>query len=403
MLNGFLEDMSKKSNELHLDESKPLYIIELGAGLGKFSFHLFSALMAMKDELNFPISKVVYVMTDFTDSNFQAWQSHPGLKEYFETGNLDAAIFNAVEDSSILLHKSQIRLSVNSVENPLIIVANYLFDTLYHDIFQIELGELKEGLVSSGSTQDEHEDPLNPDIIGRLANKYKYIPTTPSYYRNEEGDEKHLEWVLRWYHDYFSTTVIPEDEERVMDGTVLIPIGAIRALRRLAALSGGRALILSSDKGSANVQSFHGLSDVSIAVHGSFSLMVNYHAIALWVASKGGYFMLDPHENSDLLVNAFILSPPSSTSLPRNDCSDQECQTVRYLQYMATLRWVHTYVTSPPPSGSLRWRGRWLCWGMPRSSAIPTSSVPIDNSPQSSVQMTIFWSSMNWRPRRTLR
>jgi hypothetical protein len=58
--------------------------------------------------------------------------------------------------------------------------------------------------------------------------------------------------------------------------SILFPIGALRALRRLTALSNGRALVISGDKGNNNPEQFKGLMDPHIAVHGSFSVMVSH-------------------------------------------------------------------------------------------------------------------------------
>lgn len=189
---------------MKLDENEPLYIIELGAGQGKFSFLLLSALEEMERTLLFPSQKIVYVMTDFTNSNFDAWQKHPTLKPYFDSGRLDAAIFNAVDDSKIVLHKSGVVLSAGSLKNPVVVVANYLFDTLYHDYFQVFRGSLLEGLVSAGSETNEEADPLNPEIIGRMDNHFQYVPTQLGHYKSEEGDETHFQWMLTWYGDFLS-------------------------------------------------------------------------------------------------------------------------------------------------------------------------------------------------------
>ena len=159
--------------KMPVDPTKPLYIIELGTGSGKFSYFMLKALEEMQAVCEFPLQKIVYVMTDFTESNFKFWREHPSLKDYFDRGILDAAIFDAVNDDKITLWKSGITLEANSVDNPICIVANYLFDTLYHDIFQVEKGVLKEGLVSVGSKSAEEPDPLEPAIIGRLDNRYK--------------------------------------------------------------------------------------------------------------------------------------------------------------------------------------------------------------------------------------
>eukprot|EP00597_Dinobryon_sp_UTEXLB2267_P005946 CAMPEP_0170080272 /NCGR_PEP_ID=MMETSP0019_2-20121128/16458_1 /TAXON_ID=98059 /ORGANISM="Dinobryon sp., Strain UTEXLB2267" /LENGTH=585 /DNA_ID=CAMNT_0010294173 /DNA_START=177 /DNA_END=1934 /DNA_ORIENTATION=- len=327
MLRGFLDDCRSDQSEVHLDDSKPLYIIELGAGLGKFSFHFFTAIMDMlQNESSFPFKNIVYVMTDFTDSNFNAWQTHPSLQKFFASGQLDAAIFNAVEHKSITLHRSKVVLSTASVVNPVVIVANYLFAALCSDIFHIQRGVLKEGLVSTGSTLNESADPLNPAIIERLSNQYRYKATTASYYNHEEGEEANWRWMLTWYLDHFSAS------SAASDATVMIPVGAIRALRRLTALSSQRSLVLSGDKGNSGLESFKGLFDVDLSVDGSFSVMVNFHAISLWFASQGGYWVLDPHEHSYLLVNAFVLDPPlkkqnHQEKLP--SCTSTACQRDR--------------------------------------------------------------------------
>ncbi len=52
------------------------------------------------------------------------------------TGVLEAGIFDAVNDDRITLRSGRV-LSRGSCVNPICVIANYLFDTLYHDIFQV--------------------------------------------------------------------------------------------------------------------------------------------------------------------------------------------------------------------------------------------------------------------------
>ena len=255
----------------------------------------------MQDVCDFPFKNIKFIMTDFTEANFKYWQNHPALKRYFESGHLDAGIFNAVTDTTITLWKSGKVLSEGTCKNPIIIVANYLFDTLYHDIFQVDGGKLKEGLISVGSKNSHEPDPLHPDIIGRLENLYKYNAIEPTYYTDEEGDEKHMRRILNWYLQYF--------KDSASGASILIPIGALRALRHLATFSNGRALVISGDKGNNNPEQFSGLMDPHIAVHGSFSLMVNYHAIGAWFTSRGGFALHNPQEEASLKVSTFVLTP----------------------------------------------------------------------------------------------
>ena len=278
------------TKKMKLNEQEPLYIIELGTGSGKFSYFMLKALKEMQSNCLFPYQKIIYIMTDFTEQNFNFWSNHPSLKPYFESGNLDAAIFDAVKDTEIKCWKSGkiLNFTPNSASssaannnNPLIVVANYLFDTLCHDIFQIHQGVLKEGLISVGSKQNEDSDTLNPDIINRLDNLYEYkeIQEPMKYYKNVEGFDGlyssdcantktnegteneydvNINSILQWYKTHYKNE--PEG------ASVLIPIGALKCLKKLCHISNNRLVVLSGDKGNNNTEQFIGLSDPHIAV-----------------------------------------------------------------------------------------------------------------------------------------
>ena len=72
----------KANSTMPLDVNEPLYIIELGAGSGKFSFFMLKALDELKSICDFPMNKIVYIMTDFTENNFNFWSDHPSLKVF---------------------------------------------------------------------------------------------------------------------------------------------------------------------------------------------------------------------------------------------------------------------------------------------------------------------------------
>lgn len=300
VLHGYIRDCMAPGG-VGLDVTKPLYVVELGTGSGKFSYFMLKALEEMQATCPFPFDKIVYVMTDFTKTNFDFWKEHPRLQKYFDAGNLEAGIFDAVNDHEIHLTSGKV-LGAGNVDNPLCVVANYLFDTLCHDIFQVENGVLKEGLVSVGSRAPEEPDPLDPVIIQRFDNEYQYAPIEPSYYTDEDGDELHLQRILEWYKDYFGR------EDPQVGASLLVPIGALRALRHLSAMSSGRIIVISGDKGNNNPEHFRGLGDPHIAVHGSFSVMVNYHAIGSYFTSRGGFAVHNPQEEASLKVSCFVLS-----------------------------------------------------------------------------------------------
>ena len=147
-------------------------------------------------------------------------------------------------------------------------------------------------------------DPLDPAIIESFANMFLYKPTSTTYYSTttDEVDSFHLSRILGWYKDKFSL-----DDPANLGASFLIPIGAIRALQKLANFSNQRLLVLSGDKGVSDPESMRGLVDPHIAVHGSFSMMVNYHAIGAYFTSKGGFALHNRVDKASLKCSCFVL------------------------------------------------------------------------------------------------
>lgn len=156
-------------------------------------------------------------------------------------------------------------------------------------------------MISVGSRNLFETDPLDPEIIKRFDNHFTYRVINENYYaESEPEDSRHLRRILRWYRDFFGDA---SDE-----ASILLPIGALRALRRLTSFSCGRALVLSGDKGNNNHEQFRGLNDPHVAVHGSFSVMVNYHAIGLYCTSRSGFVLHDPQEEASLKVSVLVFT-----------------------------------------------------------------------------------------------
>jgi hypothetical protein len=101
VLLGFLRDCTCLNSKIPLNGIELLYIIELGAGSGKFSFFILQAIKELSEVFEFPAEKVVYVMTDFTWNNLKFWNEHESFRPYLDCGQLDIAIFDAVHDETI--------------------------------------------------------------------------------------------------------------------------------------------------------------------------------------------------------------------------------------------------------------------------------------------------------------
>jgi Putative S-adenosyl-L-methionine-dependent methyltransferase len=282
---GFLEDCRAAS----WDADRPVHVIELGAGSGRFACHFLKKLLSLHERSPARLPKIRYVMTDFVEANLATWQGHPSLQPFVEQGVLDFARFDVEEDREMTLVHAGVTLSADRPAGPLAAIANYFFDSIPSDAFLVQAGRLHESLVTVTSSEDE-PDRGDPGILARAELRYEHRLAAPGYYGDPE-----LDAILRGY------------EERLAGGGLRFPIAALSCCRLLAAIAGGRLLLLSGDKGQVREDALLDDEALGIAVHGSFSTNVNYHAVAELFRRRGGRALHAPQRHANLLVMAFLL------------------------------------------------------------------------------------------------
>src|SRR5258708_23063090 len=72
---GFLRDMRTS-----LDPAQPVYIVELGAGSGRFAYRFLKAFTALLEDTRGVHQRFVYVMTDASASVVDYWRDNPSLR-----------------------------------------------------------------------------------------------------------------------------------------------------------------------------------------------------------------------------------------------------------------------------------------------------------------------------------
>lgn len=292
---GFLRDYHSTADkhqhsDFHLlDKSQPVYIIELGAGSGRFAFHFLKKFLNLLSRSVFKDTPFTYVLTDLAERNLDFWRTHASLQPFVEQGLLDFARFDAEQDQEIKLINAGLILSAETIKNPLVVLANYFFDSIPQDAFHIRNGQLHESLITISSTQEE-PDLNDPELLGRIEIAYDDHPVTADYYEDPD-----LNCIL---HDY---------QQRLTDTSLLFPCAALRCISRLRHLSGGRMLLISADKGYISEESLLGRGAPKMWLHGSFSMMVNYHAIGQYILNQGGRVLRTSHHNVSINVCAFLL------------------------------------------------------------------------------------------------
>lgn len=291
----FIQDWIK----LHPDAIQhPFYILELGTGTGQFSFHVMKKLVALRDAFQMQDIKIQYIMSDFTENNVNFWKDHPTLQPYREQKLLDYAVYDLEHDESIKLYESGITLTAGVTKNPLIVFANYIFDSIVNDTFVVENNTLKEALISL-KTPKSNLNNNKPRDWEKVKIEYHENEISNSYYNN-----KHLDDIL---FDY---------KNLLKDTNFLFPIGGLRCLQNLTKISNNKLFIISSDKGYSTLSELEDLDYPELDFHGSFSVMVNYHAIGNYFKrQQGDCFYQTPRDglSSAVFTSGFTIDNLSET------------------------------------------------------------------------------------------
>jgi len=272
-----------------LEADQPIYIIELGSGSGRFAYHFLKKFLGFYPSSVLKDTPFKYVMTDYSERNVEFWREHQSLRPLVEEGVLDFALFDGERDEELKLTESGDVLAPGTVKNPMVVIANYFFDSIPQDAFFIQGGQLYEGLVNVSSYQQE-PDLHDPEILSRAEISYNRNPVEPDYYDNQNWNE-----ILEYY------------KKRLDDTAFLFPCAALQSIGNLRRISGGRLLVISGDKGYSREEDLLGRGEPRITRHGSFSMMVNYHALGKYVQKQGGQPLHTAHRHAHLNISAFVL------------------------------------------------------------------------------------------------
>lgn len=263
--------------EQPVSKERPLRILELGAGHGKFCYLFLRQLLKL-----FPDAPLRYCMTDCSEASLAEWCRNPYLAEFVGSGMLEFALLQAGE-----------RLSETVVSRlpgaPLVVIASYVFDSLPQDAFTVQDGRLFEILVTAQAQGNKAQ-------LSDLQLSYRNIDVPPDRYSDETWNR-----------------ILEEYRTRLGAATVLFPCEALKTLKELAALSDGRMLALVADKGFAHEEDLRfSQGPPALEFHGSncFSQMVNLDAIAKYFQAKGGQAFLPDKHLAALSICGFLQLRP---------------------------------------------------------------------------------------------
>ena len=276
---------------------EPLYVVELGAGPGLFAFYFLRRLVELCEQAGVTPAAFRYILTDIAPENVHFWEQHPRLRPFAERGLLDTALFDIDAAAEIGLRGSGQLLSAGSLRHPLVVIANYVFDSVPQDLLYVDQGQVSRCLLSSVVDADPAGLAI-PELLARLRYRFDYEPVAAPAY-----PEPALQRLLADY------------QETLGDSHLLFPAAALRALQRLQALSLRGLVMLTADKGEHRLEGWQGMPPPALVVHGSFSLDVNYHAFAAFCEQSGGQALVVPRRYSSINVLCLRMLPDTRTSV----------------------------------------------------------------------------------------
>ncbi len=283
-----LKDLSAKG-KVH----EKVYIVELGAGHGRLAFHLLKHLDRLTAQLGLNLPEYCYVLTDIIEESLDFFLEHPQFHPFFKKGKLDVAYFDAIGGKELFLRFSKKKIVADSLNQPLLVLANYFFDSIPNDLFQIKDQQLHRCAI--GLETDEDPEGMSPAMLLK-----KMTPVFSSQEMNEPC-----------YNSAVLNEMLADYQELLTDAYLFFPKSGLQCLDNLRQFSPEGMIVISMDKGFHQIHDLNKSQVPEIITHGSFSIWVNYHALGLYCNKMGGAAMF-PSGSTFYLDLACLLFLPDS-------------------------------------------------------------------------------------------
>lgn len=269
-------------------QKEPFYIVELGTGSGRFSYHLIKALLRLMPHSQVKSIPFVYVMTDFVEDTLAFWDKHPRFQEFYAQGILDYALFDAEKDSTLYLRKSNKTIGAKEAKEPLVAIANYFFDTIPQELFYF------------------HEDAAYNALVNLKGYKADSARTAKEQLEKLELDYTYGTLSECPYTDELQRQLFTQYQHTLINSHLLFPHMGLNCIERLKELSQQGLFQLTADKGEHRLDEWQQRTPPYVAKHGSFSLTANYHALKEHCNMSGGMALFPKHPASGITVGALL-------------------------------------------------------------------------------------------------
>lgn len=300
MIMSFMQDWHKKHG------STCFKILELGAGCGQFSYLCLQALTERPHSDDFSWQ---YIMSDLDDGLISFWQQHRAFKAFMDAGQVAFSKGVIGSDTGVL------NFFAADCDAPLIVIANYLFDSLPADIYKVGNETLRpvRVTITTGDT--------NVDESGAVEDFEKlsviYLP--------DLTDQPSEDPILNQYR------------LELLDSHILYPRASLILLEALLQSVPEGVFLLTTDKAYVHADELDYLDYPEITGHGGcFSLMANYDAIRRFAELNNGSAYL-PSTRAGIKTAAFSLG------FELNGFMRLPYKLNRYIQEFSAAEYLHLY------------------------------------------------------------
>jgi len=284
MIFGFLQDLASKGKTAEM-----VTILELGAGVGRLAHQILLKLTELKDFAGMELPAFRYVMTDLVEDNVLGWREHPSMQSFIDQGILDFARFDAIQDTELNLVVSGTVIRPGDLKQPLLLIANYFFDSIPQELIYVGEGEIYECDVLVQSPEHSlHSEPA--ELLESMILSYEYR-RAPEY----SAENYPYQELITLY------------KEELEDSHILFPAIGLSCLERLNRLSDSGYVLITADKGDHRLDNWKFAEPPEFVLHGSFSLTANYHAIQYVMEQQGAHTRFTRHHYKDLNVGCLLM------------------------------------------------------------------------------------------------
>ncbi|MEZ4883135.1 MAG: SAM-dependent methyltransferase [Chitinophagales bacterium] len=288
---GFLKDLAYKGQT-----KEKVYIIELGTGHGRLSFHILKHLGRLIGQTSLVLPPYCYVLSDIVEENLDFFDTHPQFQPYYEQGLLDLTYFDAVEGKKLMLRRSGREISPQDLKQPLLVIANYFFDSIPSDLFYFKDKKISACSIALEATE-------NPEGMKKASTLLKKMELVFTKYPLEEP----------FYTEAILNEILEEYRDLVFNTYLFFPHKGLQCVHNLRQLSQKGLILISMDKGDHEIHDLENEKKPEMITHGSMSFSVNYHAFAAYCKKQGGKALFPSFSTFELELGCLFFLPETET------------------------------------------------------------------------------------------